>query len=309
MNPEIDSLRIIAELIDTNSEQVRNVLISEQEKFLELISYDTVFTVVTTISIFIFGFLINGLVKYNQRKKEQKQIKLYFKTFLDRIVDDYLGKLSKLYKDFYQTTDINSGIPSSPPKVLSGDFERIKSINGEKIFHSIKEKESLSRIFNQIDFIEKLILEITEYHQHIRTVSDSLRNPMQEMLNKYFDTLSKYTEYVRINNPTYPRCQDFYSLVNDSLGLYHQGLSKSRQISKVYYEIIRPIQNAVVNSEIFRNDVIGFEIAEKGKDFSLKYTRLRMFTVDIKLSYRSFSGLINSAKLNLESERKKINWR
>lgn len=283
--------------------------ITLEEKLFGLFTYDTVFIVTVTLSIFILGIALDRYIKRYERNEERKGLRIYFKTYLDKIIDSTCDKLSQLYKEFYQTIDIDSGIPTTPPKILTGDFDRLKRIEDDQLFHAIKEKSSLSKLLSNIDFAEKLIPEIDRYHAHCRKESEQLRNPLQELINKYIDLLSDYVEHVRLTNPNYPHCTEFRNLVNDSILRYHQELSRTRQLKKFYREILRPIQEKVVETNIFRVDQKAFQIADLGKRISYQYNYLKRLVIEFKLDYRKFYKYVTDTKNNLNIERENITWR
>jgi hypothetical protein len=286
-----------------------NVLNSPNEKLWGLFTYDTVFTVTVTLLIFVIGICIDRLIKYYDKLKKQKESRQYFRHFLDIVIDKTCPQLIKLYNEVYQNNAIDKGIPTAPPKILTSNFIRMKNIQNADWFHSFEDKESLSKIVSNIDFLELMINEIDNFHKRIRSESDDFKKPLQEKVNKYFDTLGKYVEHVRINTPQYPNCTDFRNLVNDSILMFHQQPGIKKQFSEVYKKIIRPIQEVVIDKNIFRVDPIGYEIAELGKDISVQYNYVKLLTIDFRLAYRKYSNLVKEAQDKLTEARNKINWR
>jgi hypothetical protein len=277
-------------------------------KLWDLFSYDTVFTVSVTLFVFSSGILIDRLIKHLETKKRHRELRHYFMHFLDRLTYSTCLKLNKIYKKVYQAHEINEGISTAPPKIYTSDFARIRNIQDKELFHAFKDKKSLSTILSNLDYLELMINEVDNYHKLIKNDSDNLRKPLHKKINKYFDTLARYGEHIRINNPQYPHQEDFENLVNDSIFRYHQQQGLKQQLAKVYKTIIHPIQEMLVQSNIFRVDPIGFEIAELGKDISIQYESLRLLTVKFRLDYREFSSNVRQVKKNLSEERKKINW-
>ncbi len=293
---------VISKLTETINQNTMN------DKLFGLFSYDTVFTVVITLSIFILGILFDRFNKNCEKRKDRKELRLFFKTFLDRIIDSTCDKLSKSYKDFYQSIDIDSGIPITPPKILTGDFDRVNRINDNKLFHAIKEKEPLSKLLSNIDFIERLIPEIDRYHAHCLKESETLRSPLQEMINDYMDLLAEYVEHVKLTNPNYPNCTEFRNQVNDAIIRYHRDISGTRQLKKFYREILRPIQEKVIETNIYRVDQIGIQIADLGKRISYQYNYLKRLIIEFKLDYRKFYNYTIDSKEKLNIERERIKW-
>jgi len=308
---ELDSINI--ELIKQNeslleiAENIKSA--SDTEKLFNLVTYDTVFTVLVTLGIFILGILVTRILKYFDRKSEHKSLRLYFKTYLDKITDKTAPRLAEMYKDFYQQNDIDSGITTTPPKILTGDFERIHNIQDKNLFSAINDKESLSRLLSNLDFLEMLLIEIDKYHIHALEESNYYRTPLQQMTNDYMDKLAEFVEHINQDDPVYPHRDEFKDLINESILKYHQEFAKTRQIRKFYREIIRPIQMVVINTNIFRIDSKALDIADLGKKISYQYNYLKTFTIDLKLSYHRFYHLVKKTQNDLINERSKITWR
>ncbi len=245
--------------------------------------------------------------KNYERKKERKELRTYYKTFLNKIIVT-TESFSHLYKNFYQSINIDSGIPTTPPKILTGNFDRVNRIEDAKLFYAIKEKENLAVLLSNIDYVQKLISEIDNYHTHYLKQSEFLRTPLQEMINNYIDLLSKYTEHVRITNPNYPNCSEFNKLVGDSIMKYYKEISGTRQLKEFYRKILRPVQEYVVETDIFRRDVIASQIAELGKEISHQYNHLKRLVTEFRLDYRKFYKYTVTSKDNLIRERDKITW-
>lgn len=294
---------IIIDTLATNIEKIET-----QDKLWGFVSYDTIFTVLITLFVFISGILIDRFVKYRDKKTSEKELRYYFKHFLDKVIDKTCPKLIKNYKEVYQNHDINVGILHAPPKILTSDFTRIRNIQDKELFNAFLEKKSYSQILSYLDFVELIINEIDFYHKKIRKESDDLRRPLQEKLNEYMDILASYPDHVRENNPQYPNRDEFKDLVSDSIFMFHDEQGLKNQISNIYKKIIRPIQEKVVQTNIFRLDPIGFKIAELGKDISIQYNYIKRLTVVFRLEYRRFSRKVEKTQEKLIEERKKINW-
>lgn len=279
-----------------------------EDKLWGLFTYDTVFTVCITLFVFIAGVLVDRLVKYIDKLNTQKELRQYFKHFLDRITDKTCPKLINMYRYVYQKHGINEGIPTAPPKILTSDFERIKGIEDKDLFHAFDDKESLSTILSNVDYIALLINEIDSFHKRIRKESDDLRKPLTEKVNKYFDKLADYVEHVRKDNPQYEQREEFRKMCNDALVLNFKEKGFGRQFTKVYKTIIRPIQEKVVSTNIYRLDTHASEIAVLGKDISIQFNYLKRMTMEFRLDYRKFSGFVKEAQDKLIESRQKINW-
>lgn len=281
---------------------------SSNDKMWGLFTYDTVFTVFTTLLVFALGIFVDRLIKHLDRIRQQKELRLYFKHFLDIITDRTCPQLASMYEEVYKTSGINEGIKSTPPKVLTGDLTRIRSIQDKHLFRAFKNKAPYSEIISHLDFLELVIFEVDSFHNRVRSKSDELKKPLQNDVNKYFDVLGKYLEHVRLSNPQYPGLAEFRDLVNNSILMYHQEPRMKRKFTEVYIRIIRPIQRQVVQSNIFRADPIGYEIAELGKQISIQFHYVRIVTIEFRLEYRKFSRYIKETQAALSTARQKIRW-
>jgi hypothetical protein len=281
----------------------------QHEKFLDIFSYDTVFTVVVTLTIFILGVIADRALKYSDQQRERRGLRLFIKTNLDKIIGKSSTNISKVYKDFYQSTTIDTGLPPFPPKVLTGDFERLNKISVNKIFESIDQKDSLSVILSHLDFIEKLPSEVHKYHLHCHSESESIRKPLQVSVNEYINLLAIFVEHIKKDNPEYEYRQQFFELINNSISKYYNEISNTRQLKRFYKTILRPIQDMGVVTNIFRKDKDAFEIIKKGKEISHQYNAARHLTIECRLEYRKFHQMMEESILKLKEQREKITWR
>ena len=128
------------------------------------------------------------------------------------------------------------------------------------------------------------------------------------MINEYFDLLAQFVEHIRVNQPRYANRDIFKDLVNDSILKYHQEIAGTRNLRKLYREIIRPIQKEVVGTDIYRQDPEALKIAKLGKKLSLEYNILKLLVIEIKLEYRKFYHYVNNTYTKLDKERSKITW-
>jgi hypothetical protein len=103
--------------------------------------------------------------------------------------------MAKVYKDTYLQTNIDSGILTSPPKVLTNIFQRVGRINEQELLDSFKSddsRESISIIINHVEFLGQMPIEIEKYHKHILEQSNIMRLRMQNNTDKYSKLLAEY---------------------------------------------------------------------------------------------------------------------
>ena len=90
--------------------------------------------------------------------------------------------------------------------------------------------------------------------------------------------------------------------------MYHKQKTPKMGLIKIYKTIVRPIQNQVIVTNIFRADKLGKEIAELGKDISVQYGYLKKLTIEFRLDYRKFSVMVKESQDRLVEARGKIKW-
>lgn len=281
---------------DTQAEiQINN----KNEKIFDLITYDTAFTVIVTVSIFILGILADRTVKYFDKRKERKRLRKFYVDNIYSLTEKLFPNISKLYKDFYQTHDIDTGIPMTPPKVLARDVERLDKIEFDKLYEAFSSKKTLSIVMSQLDFISKAVTELEIYHDRVHADNQRARTSYQEKLNMYLDLLADYLKYDRVNNSGHAT-DSTYILINASLLMFHQTIAGKRELRRFYKEILRPIQIELVNTRKFETHPVGEPIAKLGKDLSHKFNELNIQSIEIRLQYRYIYRQIQTSidKLN-----------
>jgi len=274
----------------------------------EYVSSDTFFTVITTLIVFIAGIIVDRSLKYYDKRREQRELRIYLQHYLNIITDKTCEKLIDIYNHFYRFHGVDEGIPLAPPKILTSNFSRIRGIQDKDLFHAFKERETLSSILSKVDFLELSILEIDRYHNFVRQEADDIRKPLQSMVNKYFDTLAKYLLHMENEKNREEKVERFVKLVNQSIVLYHTNPDMKQNIKSIYRLIIRPIQDEVVITDIYRYDSVGIVIADLGKQISFSYNNYRSLVLQFRMNYRNFSKQIKDAQNELRSEHKIVNW-
>lgn len=279
---------------------INNHLNKEKETFFGA-SYDTVFTVVFTILIFTIGIIIDRWLKKNQEKKELKGIKTYFLNQIQDIKLNILPFLSDAYKKFYQEIiSIDKGIPTSPPKLLTNSYKRLLNLETTQLFNSIEDKSDYNTYFGEIDFLDRFTNELNDYHSIVLKRSEIIRNKISILDADYMDLLALFTEFEKNNNQDFDKKNSHYHYIGSFVSLYHSEINGQRNLKKYYKEIIRPVQNYVVSTNLFRTHPIGSKISEKGKSISKHYNELRLLVVEVRLEYRKFKKYIDNSleKLN-----------
>lgn len=272
---------------------------NHEEKLFDYITYDAAFTVIVTIAIFVLGIIVDRSVKYVEKSKARKKLRLFYADNVTSMTKKLFPTINKLYREFYFTHDIDSGIPMSPPKVLAGDIERLDKIEFDKLYDSFSNKKALSTVMSQLDFISRAVVEIEIYHKQVYSENQAARVIYQNMVSNYLDLLSDYLQHERAKNPGHATDQT-YTLINGLIFIFHSDIAGKRALRRFYKEILRPIQNELVDTRKYATHPVGAAIAKLGKDLSYKFNELRMTSVEIRLQYRYVYNQIKESidKLN-----------
>lgn len=278
-----------------------------EEGFLHFVSNDALFATITTILVFSLGIIINILIKRVERNKRRREIRSIVKQHITQGVNTF-KILQKEYHDFSNNTTIDSGIPLTPPKVLSGDFQRLLRLDSKDLYNSITDKKSFSNIESQVISLTNIIHEVQFYHNRVLKRSNGLRDKLGYHLNLYVDTLANFVEHEQANTPNFQETEP-YQKINDALSKFHNEIAGKRALQKFYDQILRPLQEYLVSSNLFRSHKLCRIIADQGKKFSLLYNELNVLTNELKDQYLKFSQLLSETIESLESNIKEFNRR
>jgi hypothetical protein len=301
----IHQTKIIGSLnaLNTTADKLLN-----QHKFFGVISYDTIFTVVVTLLTFSAGIIIDRIIKHLDSRSKKIKLQHYFKYLLDVIADKTFTKISDGYKITYETTDLDKGIAITPPKVLTDIFQRVKSINEQELLDTFKTREPVSQIINHVEFISKMFDEIEKFHIKVLYESDTIRKTFEGNLSKYFKLLAQYLEDMKkIKSPT-PAITEFFPIAQKGFKIYHEEILETNQMKKLRDEVIRPIQVGLAKNKLYQEDAIAGQIAELGKEISIKFYYLNKLTADFCSQYKDFYQTALDSQKIIKDERAKILW-
>ncbi len=272
----------------------------EEDTFLGA-TYDTAFTVIFTLIIFISGILIDRWLKSKNEKAELKKLKDYFNNQFNDLKTNIVPELIKAYKKSYQDViSLDNGLPTSAPKILTNTYDRLANLESPLLFKTFKNSTDFNIAFSQIDFIKKLMNEIDEYHSISLNRSSALRINIAKLDTPYIGKLVEYIEIQRNTNIHHTNDPTF-QLISGKISHYRQNIAGKRNLTKYYKEIIRPIQEHLVQTNLFRTDTTCNEIAEMGKQISHKFNELRLIFIEIRLQYRTFCQILDRTKTKLEN--------
>jgi hypothetical protein len=279
------------------------------DKVFGIFSPDTVFTVTVTLVVFILGILIDRTVKYFDFKAKEKKLQQYFKYLLDIISDNTCKRMADAYKSTYSQTTLDSGILTSPHKVLTDIFQRVKIINEQELLNTFRSKESPSKIISQIEFLNKIQDEVEKYHKIVLADSNEIRKGFKDNLPKYFKLLAEYIDIEKNLEMQSKTANEFLPVAIKSFNLYYKEIVKTNHMKRLCDEIVRPIQDKLVSTNIFRQNAIAGKIAELGQEMSLDFYYLEKLTQEFCSQYEYFyNAVLDSQKILIE-ERAKTKWR
>ncbi|MGC4021700.1 MAG: hypothetical protein QM734_07035 [Cyclobacteriaceae bacterium] len=286
---------IIAELRNGN----------KHEKIFNLISYDTAFATIITISIFVLGVLVDRGIEFFEKKEERKKLRKLYRQIVNEFSEKLLPIINKYYQDVYQTNNVDTGMEMAA-KIPTNDLERLDRIDFYKLFQAFSNKKSLSIVVTQLDFILGTINAMDNYHNQLYSENQNRRTIYYDLTNKYLDLLAGYVDYENKTNPQ--RANDSsYILVNKSLFHFHTNIAGTRGLRRFYREILRPIQLELVESRKYETHELGIEIIKLGKDLTYKFNELKRQTIEMRIQYRNIYRQMNEATIRLNAE--KINLR
>lgn len=302
-------IELLKNQINKNNSDIVNAIIENgnEESFLPFISNDALATTGITLLVFFLGFLLRWILFFFERKKKRRQIKSFIHFYIKKITAGYNPKIHKAYLDFSTNTSIDSGIILTPPKILSNDFLRVLNIDSTEVFEGFKEKKEISNILSQIEFLNKLLDEVQQFHQKALTRSNEFRSDLEMMINNYVATLAEFIEYEKKNTPNYQNSNHFIHF-NQSVIDFYNGIAGTPQIEKFRNDILRVNQAYVVNNNLYLNHHVGIKIADKGKSLSYLLTHLEIHTAEFKSQYKAFSDMVENSNNSILNQIGNINW-
>jgi len=281
---------------------------NKESRFIDFISNDTLFTIIITILIFFLGEFVKFLFKKHDQVKKNRETRKFIKYYLD-IVVPYIESIVIGYRKVSEETSINSGIHVFSPIVYKSDWRKILSIDGREIYVSFKDKIEINKIIRQLDYIDEIVMVCEKYHGKMLQNTDIIRGKLQSKYNTFLDSVTSYLDQIRREYPNDHKKDETYIFLNRLIILHHQELKNdNRDISKFYIEILRPIIEYVVDTDLFRNNPYAEIIATEAKMFSNLYFELGIVTEDIKSQYAEYSKNISNAREVMSINIDKINW-
>lgn len=248
------------------------------------ISYDTIFTVSITILIFILGVVIDRLYKYCQEKSKIKKLRKLFFDYYSKFYENTLIPTTKAFREYCYDISIDSGIPLTPPLLLTNDFELINNVEFVKVAECIEYTDTIYKSKNHMYILMNLMQETRNYHNVVLASSTKLREEIQNLTEDYINFVLNCIEKEK-NSGNYD--SKIWEVVNERIFYYLTEIKGGRNLSAFYKKVLREIQNHLIDNNYFRTNFLAKEISTKGREYSRKYYYLRIQTIEIKLQYRT----------------------
>ena len=308
----------IKEILNTNTEKicaqieeqtvVLNHAITEfknSDNYFDFISNDTLFTTIITISIFSIGILINSCVKKMEIRKRNNNIKKFIKKHLDEIVNYDFKEIIKEFRQYSELLSDNEELISYPPNIETSNIEKIMSLNVLELFDSVKEKDQILNIGNDINFLYKIFNDSKKYRVEIIKTIDFQHEKMVDCLHNFTNSLLDFsnldgefsTEEIR-----------FKDIINDYLENHFANLPRSVSLKEMNNVIVSPIKEFILQNQSLRRKREIKTISDTTDNLLMLFNKNKSIAEEIKNKYSGFSEDIDEIIDNLNLEILKINW-
>ncbi|MBI1934001.1 MAG: hypothetical protein HYS24_15830 [Ignavibacteriales bacterium] len=210
------------------------------------ISYDTIFTTLITIFIFLLGFWINKIFEARKEKKRLKDIKDYFFSlcsFLEKPVKIQIDVFKGYKNNFLSEEQINFMFKDT----IDLDVKNLKSISNEDLYKSlylskkntVEEKTTkFNDISNSINYIEKQKVNTSLNFSRLYEDFKKYENQWTENLDKI---LRAYDNFRAINKQ-YDILNDPFLVDIDRVLVKWSKLENSSNIYVTFRELVTPLR-------------------------------------------------------------------
>lgn len=276
----------------------------ENERLVQLISNDTLFTII--ITLFIFGIGQLSKLCYNMiiKRSNQRKLKDYTKNHIDKIICNCKEKLVVYYAEVSKETNIDTGILMTPPQILTNDFFRFKNIDSKDLFDAVKEKKDLSVLYSHIDYIDHLIPEVKSYHSNVLAHNNKLREKIGITTNEYTLLFVRFGDEIKGVEGE----QTIYNYINDKIHFYHKEIAGNNKLQLFFDKVVWDTQLFLVKNEVYKRYHNANIIVEKGKEISIMLNDLKNITKTFSDEYKKFSKALENSIDVIEQKKNKINW-
>jgi len=258
-----------------------------------IISYNTLFTVITTIFVFFLGVIFQKWFERYKRRITLKAVKENFLYLVNILPKSYIIPHIEQLRNFYIASNIDTGITLIPPITISGDLKKLSEFSLNELFTAFRTLtkndfgNDLHNILGQIDYLVEQTNIIDKYHNAILKRNDELRNEIQNLIEDYLDLIADSIQDIKKIDEQYQQ-NPFWVYINKMLLDYYGDPNRNNTISYLYKNLLRPMQVELVNKGYDREIKEAEQITLLGKKITTRRFYLRHQTISIKLQYRQF---------------------
>jgi hypothetical protein len=258
-----------------------------------VISYNTLFTVITTLFVFFLGVVFQKRLERHKRRINLKSIKENFLYLVKVLPHRYIIPHIEQLRNFYLNSNIDTGVTIIPPITISGDLKRLSEFSSNDLFTAFRTlikndfEKDLHNILSQIDYLIEQTNIIDKYHNVVLSRNDELRNEIQNLIEDYLDLISNSIRDIKKEDEQYEK-NPFWVFINNMLLEYYNDPKRNNTISYLYKHLLRPMQEKLVKEGFDRQIKEAEQITLLGKKITTRRFYLRHQTISIKLQYRQF---------------------
>lgn len=258
-----------------------------------VISYNTLFTVITTFFVFFLGVIFQKRLERYKRRINLKSIKENFLYLVKVLPERYIAPHIDQLRDFYLTSNIDTGVTIIPPTTISGDLKRISEFSSNDLFTAFRTltrnsfEKDLHNILSQIDYLIEQSNIIDKFHNAILSRNDKLRDELQNLIDEYLELIANSIRDITILDEHFQQ-NPFWVYINKMLLEYYNDPNRNNTISYLYKQLLRPMQVELVSKGYDRQIKEAEQITLLGKKITTRRFYLRHQTITIKLQYRQF---------------------
>ncbi len=156
------------------------------------ISHDTIFTVVTTIGIFVAGILIERYLSLLKKYQEKKEIVEIVYENLKKTINHTLPQAKDIYRKSIDSISLKNSISSSSDKLIAEEIFVPLSINYQFLFNAFTDKNTVISIVNCTKFIKEAFSGIDAEHRDVYRESNVIEQQISDELGKLFSLIDEY---------------------------------------------------------------------------------------------------------------------
>lgn len=167
------------------------------------ISMDTIFTVLTTLAIFVAGIIVNRKIEVSKEKRRLKELEEYFIKLIE-LCEKSVLKQADGFKDFAEKLIEKKDQHFHLIDVSAFSMEPIKEIDKKDLF-AIFIKGKKGEVGPKTELFRKLIGNI----EHMDNIKTAYKREFQVFINKFDKFQHDYNENLKVTSDAYDNMRTF----------------------------------------------------------------------------------------------------